>query len=110
MRKSPIAVLAIASVAAGVVWAAGSFHGPQVTVPPAHPHLLAPPPDSIVLAPIDARNYRKPLLTAAGTHVVGHHEQRITIPVDGVDYEIVVLKPRLATLDLLGSEAALSPP
>jgi hypothetical protein len=47
----------------------------------------------------DAANYRKPILNAAGTHPVAPGEERITIPVEGVAYEVVVTRP--APLPLL---------
>ena len=82
MRKLVVAVLAIASVAAGAAWAADCLAGRKVVVVQVTP----PPPE-------DAANYRKPLLKAAGSEPVKPGQERITIPVDGVAYEVVVTRP-----------------
>ena len=71
MRTLTVASLMFATVAAGAAW-------PQ-------------PQD-------DAASLRKPILRAAGTQAVGKGEERITIPVDGVAYEVVVTKPGLGAM------------
>jgi len=103
MRKSLIAVLAAGCVAAGAVWAAESLaDSPAVKVAGPFteeqmrglPGTLPPP----VVSADDAVNYRKPILNAAGTRTVGPGEQRITIPVDGVVYEVITTKPGMGRI------------
>lgn len=85
-------------VVASVIWAAQSFGESRIietSVPVTEAQVLgllgfASPP---VLPPDDAANYRKPILKAAGSDPVGPGQERITIPVDGVAYEVVVTKP-----------------
>lgn len=102
MRKSLAAVAAIASLATaawaaeslrepGVVTVAGPWTEKQVRSLPA-----ALPP--VPLLQDDTANYRKPILKAAGTQRVGEGEERITIPVDGVAYEVVVTRPGLGAM------------
>jgi len=96
MRKSVVTVFAC--LAAGAVWAAESPGQPnvvEISGPFVESQLrsllgLAPP-----AAPVedDTANYRKPILKAAGTQRVAPGQERITIPVDGVAYEVVVAKP-----------------
>lgn len=97
MRKSLAAVAALASLAAAA-WAAESIvqvRGSKV----AGPFTEAPVAGRIEVpaVPGDA-NYRKPVLKAAGTQRVDKGEERITIPVDGVAYEVVVTKPGLGAM------------
>jgi hypothetical protein len=107
MRKSVIAVLAAASVAAGAVWSAQSSGEPQVKVSgPLTEGKVARLLGSLPPVLDDAVNYRKPILNAAGTQRVRQGEERITIPVEGVAYEVVITKP--APMGLL--VPALSPP
>ena len=47
----------------------------------------------IVLRAADSGSYRKPFLRALTPQPVPKGEERITIPVDGVLYEIVIPKP-----------------
>ena len=98
MRKSLAAVAALASLATAA-WAAQSVvevRGLKV----AGPFTEAQVAGRIEVGPAvaDAAHYRKPVLKAAGTQRVGEGEERITIPVDGVAYEVVVTKPGLGAM------------
>jgi hypothetical protein len=96
MRKLAFVVLAIAGMAGGAAWAAQSFSEPRVVVKVTGPFTETLARSLLrVLPPLDdnAASYRKPILHAAGTQRVGPGEQRVTLPVDGVVYEVVTVKP-----------------
>lgn len=102
MRKSVVAGLAMVSIAAGAAWAAESLREPaaKVSGPLTQEQVRSllgtlVPPSAL---PDDAENYRKPILKAAGTQPVAPGQERITIPVDGVAYEVVVTKPGMGTM------------
>ena len=105
MRMSLVVAVVLASVAAGAVWAAETFGEPPAvkvlgpfTEEQVRRFLGTPSPLPLPTVQDDSAYYRKPILNAAGTHPVGPDEQRITIPVDGVLYEVVTAKPGMGRL------------
>jgi hypothetical protein len=101
MRKPLIAVLGIVSVAAGAALAAELIGDPAGVVRisgPLSDAQVASAREALAPAQTDPANLRKPILNAAGTQSVGPDQQRITIPVDGVLYEVVTPKPGMGQL------------
>ena len=103
MRTLTVASLMFATVAVGAAWAAESLGTPSITVvstPLTEEQMrnLLGVPAPLPQPQDDAAGLRKPILRAAGTQAVGKGEERITIPVDGVAYEVVVTKPGLGAM------------
>jgi hypothetical protein len=101
MRKPLIAVLVIVSVAAGAALAAEAIGDPAVVVKisgPVRIAQVASAREALSSSQADPADLRKPILNAAGTQSVGPEQQRITIPVDGVLYEVVTPKPGMGQL------------